>query len=75
MNQKPKMVFILNAVRFALLTFLAEKPRNLGKKTVRLALRDREREKCSNRKRWGTVRYGTVRYGIEDKFGSPTVML
>jgi hypothetical protein len=50
------------------LTFLAEKRRILGKKTVRFALRGRERYKDFNGKR-----YGTVRYGIEDKFGSPTV--
>jgi hypothetical protein len=38
-------------VRFALLTFLAEKRRILGKKKVRLALRDRERDKNCNEKR------------------------
>jgi hypothetical protein len=46
-------------VRFALLTFLAQKRRILGRKNG-LALRDREREKCSNGKRYGTLRYGTV---------------
>jgi hypothetical protein len=42
------MVLILNTVRFALLTFLAEKRRILSRKTVRLALKDRERDKNCN---------------------------
>ena len=54
------MVSILNTVRFVLLTFLAEKRWILGKKTLRLALRDRERDKNCFGKRLGTVRYGTV---------------
>ena len=36
---------------------------------------DRERDKNSNGKRYGTVRYGTVRYGVVDKFGAPTVIV
>jgi hypothetical protein len=51
--------FKIIAERLALL-----KKSILGRKsTVRLALRDHERDK--------TVRYGTVRYGIEDKIRSP----
>jgi hypothetical protein len=42
-------------VRLALLAFLAEKRRILGKKYGKFALRDRERDKNSNGKRYGTV--------------------
>jgi hypothetical protein len=50
-NQNAKTVSILNTVRFTLLSFLAKKRRILGRKTVRLAPRDRERDKNCNGKR------------------------
>jgi hypothetical protein len=59
-------------VRFALLTFLAEKRKILGRKNgTPRAKRPRAGKKIVTEN--GTVRYGTLRYGIEDKFGLPTV--
>ena len=63
---------VLNNVRFALLTFLAEKRKILGRKNAsRLATANVIKIETES----GRVWYSRVRYGIGEKFEAPTVII